>query len=513
MFLKKILPLFAACFGGSAQAQQVVHANNVQLVTTPGIQVVVQGGMKFTGTTTWKDSSTTTLLPNPVAAQSDWVDSTTGVFISNYGNTIFSNGTNVQQLIGPTKFYDLRLNGIGINLHQSNEVANLLRLDTGLVYFQTASDSLFVSNPAFAAITSTSAHTKSWVNGKLRRNINVAGTGNSNEYLFPIGKMLGPDSLYAPIKIQKNNSTLNSYTAVYFPATPFDPTNILNPPVDHISQVENWEITAAITAGVDAEAKVGLSWRGFSRVSSVQLIRDSLLVVQYVLNPAGRWEKTGSFGLHQVSNPSDSLGGWVKHRDYMGGFDFAQRRFTLGTWSKYNALPLRLLYFNAIPDGNRVRLNWEIRNDQDINVYEIEKSLDGNNFTHLANVSALQRAEWTYTGYDYTPNEGWNYYRLKIKDVSGRFSYSEIRKVRFSKGLEEIRLFPNPAITVVNVQLPSSYSNKSLLQLYTADGKLLSSIKPQQTNVQVNVTGLASGNYFLKITYNNTTNSYGFIKL
>src|SRR4051812_9550947 len=99
MLLRKLLPLLAVCFSLHTQAQQVVHARNINLVTTPGVQLVVQGGMKFTGTTTWKDRSTPALLPNPVAGQSDWVDSTTGVFISTQGNTIFGNGSNVQQLI------------------------------------------------------------------------------------------------------------------------------------------------------------------------------------------------------------------------------------------------------------------------------------------------------------------------------------------------------------------------------------------------------------------------------
>jgi hypothetical protein len=60
------------------------------LVSTPGVRIVAQGGIKFTGTTSWKDSGTTSLLSNPAANISDWVDSTaTGVLVGNIGSTIF----------------------------------------------------------------------------------------------------------------------------------------------------------------------------------------------------------------------------------------------------------------------------------------------------------------------------------------------------------------------------------------------------------------------------------------
>lgn len=515
MLLKKINLLVLLIMAGlTASSQQIMHAKDVQLVTSPGTRIVTQGGIKFTGTTSWKDSGLTVINLNPVSGLADWVDSTaTGVLVNDTGTITFSNGTNVQQLIGPTTFYRLRMNGIGVNLHQTNEVSNVLMLDTGLVYFQTATDSIYVSNPALTAITSTSAYNKSWVHGKLRRDINTSGTGTTNEYLFPIGKMNGLDSLYAPIKIQKNNSTLNSYTAEYFPTQPYDVTNILNPPVDHISQVENWTITATIPSGADAEAKVALSWRGFSQVSSVQLIRDSLLVVQYVLNPSGRWEKTGSFGLHEVSNPSDSLGGWVKHRDYMGGFDYAQRRFTLGTWSKYNALPVRLLYWTAAADGNRVRLMWKVEQEQDVAKYDIEKSTDGINFTHLLSVNSLQRVSSEYVDYDLNPVTGWNFYRLKITDVSQRQTYAGIRKVKFDKGIQKVILFPNPATTVLNLSMPTSYVGNVNLQLIGSDGRMLTAVKPGSALVQIDVTKLPQGYYFIRIiNANGSAETLPFIK-
>lgn len=335
--LKKIGIFSLLLLPFTVSAQQIAHAKDVQLVSTPGIKLVLQGGIKFTGTTTWKDSGTTTLLTNPAANIADWVDSTSGVLINNEGTTVFNNTITQQEIIGPTAFYNLTLRDKATNLHQSNEVKNILALDTGLVYFQTATDSIYVSNAAIAAITSTSSYNKSWVHGKLSRKANVTGS----EYLFPIGKINGIDSLYAPVKIDKAITTDAIYTAVYFPTLPFDNLNILNPPIDHISYVENWEVYCD-AAPVDANARLSLSWRGYSQVSANAAVRDSLLIAQYIFNPAGRWEATGG-GYQAIVTGADSLSGYVKHRSLGVNYTYAERRYTLASWSKWNALPVKLL--------------------------------------------------------------------------------------------------------------------------------------------------------------------------
>lgn len=508
--MKKLISIFTLLLSFCiCKAQQIAHAKDVQLVSTPGLRIVTQGGIKFTGTTQWKDSGTTTLLLNPVANIADWVDSTaTGVFFNNQGTTIFNNTITQQELIGPTAFYNLTLRDKATNLHQSNEVKNILALDTGLVYFQSASDSIYVSNPAIAAITSTSSYNKSWVHGKLSRKGNVTGS----EYLFPIGKMNGSDSLYAPVKMDKFNTNDAIYTAVYFPASPFDRLNILNPPIDHISDVENWEVYSNIVSGPDADGKLSLSWRGYSQVSANAATRDSLLVAQYIYSlPTGRWEATGG-GYQAVVTGADSLSGYVKHRLFGVGYTYKERRFTLASWSMWNALPLKLLYWTATADGNKVRLNWNVEQEQDVVKYEVEKSLNGLNFSHLFSVGSLQKAQWLYTGYDFTPANGWNYYRLKITDKAGKITYTGIRKVRFDKGLQTVTIFPNPTVDYLNIQLPSNYPGIAKLQLFGADGKFINELRPATSSIRLNVQSLAGGTYLLKIILYDEVQTYPFIK-
>ena len=524
--MRKLILIIAVFVAIKTHAQQIVRASgNVQIVTTAGTKTVINGGgITFLGTSKWiATDDSIYIFKNTATANEGWLDSTAlGAMDVPSTGSVFFRGTNRQSIYGPkTRFYNLFIrNTAGDTLLSSSEVRNILHLDTGFVFTRTGygNDSLLVSNPAIAAIVSSAVpapYTKSWVNGRLSRTGNVVGSATPNPavaYLFPIGKT---DSLYAPIKLAKVNATTATWTAEYTPARPFDWLNKMNPPVDHISSLEYWEISSNNQASTDDDAKITLSWRGYSRVSSVAGVRDSLLVAQYINRPPFIWDAPGGWatGNAPVASGPDSLFGYVTSNAPTNIYSFDERRFTLGSYSKFNALPVKLIYFTAIADGNKVRLNWEAANEQETVKYEIEKSLTGTNFNKIGTVLSRQLSQSAYIDFDNSPALGWNYYRLKIIDKSGSFTYSPIRPVKFAKGSEEIKIFPVPASTTLYVQLPTSYINSTTLQLFAADGKFISTIKPSVNMVVLNVQPLAAGSYFIQIIKTNgDKETYRFVK-
>lgn len=504
---------------GSTSAQQLVRASgNVQIVTTAGTKTVIDGGgITFLGTSLWKGTDDSVYLIKTSATPTEgWLDSTAaGAMDVTSTGTVFFRGTNRQSFYGPTRFYNMTVrNTIGDTLLSSCEVRNELRLDTGFIFTRSGygNDSLLVSNTATNAISSTSNYTESWVNGRLSRRGNVVGSVGPNPaifYLFPVGKT---DSLYAPIKLAKSNATTTTWTAEYWNASPFNRTNIFSPPLDHVSDVEYWEITSNNQGTTDDDAMLSLSWRGYSQVSANAAIRDSLLVAQYINRPPFMWDVPGLWANGRAIGP-DSLSGFVTSNALTNNYSFDERRFTLGTFSEFNALPVKLLYFTAIADGNKVRLNWEAANEQETVKYEIEKSLTGTNFSKIGTVISRQLSQSAYVDFDNSPAQGWNYYRLKMIEKSGSFTYSPIRPVEFKKGLEQVRIFPVPAQTVLNIQLPTSYVNKVQLQVFGVDGKFISSMKPTANMVVLNVQPLAAATYFLIITKDDgNKETYRFVK-
>ncbi len=522
--MKKYLSILLAAsiiFAASASAQQLVRATNVQMVTTPGTKIVLTGnattggGITFLGTSNWKSNGDSIYLNKTAAlpAIEGWLDSTAiGVLDATSTGSVFFMGSNRQSFYGKTRFYDLTIrNSAGDTLLSSCEVRNILRLDTGRIFTRRGygNDSLLVSNPATAAITSTSSFSRSWVDGRLSRTGNIVGTPAANFYLFPVGQT---DSLYAPIKLSKVNATTATWTAEYNYSMPFDRTNVLFPPIDHVSQVEYWEITSDNQASTNDDAKLSLSWRSRSYVSATAAIRDSLLVAQYINNAGFRWEVPGLWATGNTLG-TDSLFGYVNSNAVTNQYNFSDRRFTLGTFSRWNALPAKLLYFTAIADGNRVRLNWEAANEFETVRYEIEESLNGTNFSFMGTTISRQMSQSAYIDYDLHPVTGWNYYRLKVIDKSGSYFYSPVRAVKFEKGREEVKIFPVPAITKLNIQLPTSYINQTTLQVIGADGKFIASMRPAVNMVVLNVQPLAAGTYFIQIIKNDgSKETHRFVK-
>ena len=511
MLLKKIGFMALILLAANANAQQVAKAVDCKLVSSPGTKIVINGGITFTGTSNWKDSGEVFIQKNTTGGfgSENWMDSTAaGVYdITSNGKINFVSDS-FQYIYGNTKFYNLRsASDSGVYLNSNIEVRNQLDLDKSLLY-TLSTTKVYVSNTAINAIQSTNSFATSWVHGKLERAANITGT----DYVFPVGKIKTGQPLYAPIKLGKSNSNTARYEVEYFPTTPPNQSNINVGAMDHISYVEYWEILSNIVSGPDDDAIVHLSWRGYSQVSSNAVIRDSLVVAQYITSPTTWWDVPSGWFTGNSIGP-DSLSGYVKSTNAIGSFLAAEKWFTIGTRSPNNALPVKLLYFTAVADGNRVRLNWNVEQEEDVVRYEVERSLTGSLFSKIGTVTSLQKAAWLYTDFDLSPVTGWNYYRLKIIDKSGKISYSGIRKVRFDKGLQMVSIFPNPTTDVLNIQLPSSYSAKTILQLMTIDGKMLSSIKPAGTSVQLNVRNLPAATYLLNIiTEDGKIKSYPFIK-
>jgi hypothetical protein len=475
--LNLFLLLFSYC---PLTAQQIARASDVQLVLETGTFLNLSGGISFTGASNFKNNGTVNFIPAKI--NQNWLDSTaTGVLDNSGTGLVQFNGDSIHQVYGLTRFYNLRVNtDSSVNLQSNTEVKNQLNLDKGLV--TTNSYILLVSNPAVNAIQSTGS----------------------------FGKRLIPDSFYAPVKIDKFNSNHASYTAEYFRTTPFDYLNFLNPPIDHISQVEYWEVQSSdFSAGADDDAKLSLSWRGGSVVSINPLTRDSLLIAQYTSFP--RWEATGT--ITAIVNPVSGTGafGYVKHFSFIGSFTNTEKQFTLGSRSPFNILPFRLLNWFAAPLQDKVKLQWDIAYEQDIKYYVIEKSLNGNSFSSLGSVNAGRLFSNSYLFYDHHPQPGFNYYQLKIADASGKISHAGIRKVWFGSGIQQISLYPNPAKNTIQLKFPFS-TNQTNINIFDAMGQRVVVYKPAGSSLSINVAHLKPGTYFLNWVQDKQGHWYKFIK-
>ncbi|MFZ4058379.1 MAG: CARDB domain-containing protein, partial [Ferruginibacter sp.] len=168
------------------------------------------------------------------------------------------------------------------------------------------------------------------------------------------------------------------------------------------------------------------------------------------------------------------------------------------------AIPVTLISFNALRNGNNNVVNWKVATEYNLHHYEVERSLDGRVFESIFSTPAHNNALAQI--YTYTDNNAWlrnsnsMYYRLRMVDNDGRFKFSAI--VRLSNApSQQITLAPNPVKTSLNVQIENNKAGLFTLQLLDAAAKQYLQSKHQlaqgSNSISIDVSNLAQGLYIL----------------
>lgn len=129
-----------------------------------------------------------------------------------------------------------------------------------------------------------------------------------------------------------------------------------------------------------------------------------------------------------------------------------------------NLLPVKLGDFTARSKNNQTELIWVTEQESNTARFEVERSIDGTNWSTIATVTAKGNSsiQSKYSVTDKTPAAGINYYRLKMVDMDNTYEYSEVKSVR-TEAMSNVRVYPNPATSAVNISLPASATHVRLL--------------------------------------------------
>ena len=185
-------------------------------------------------------------------------------------------------------------------------------------------------------------------------------------------------------------------------------------------------------------------------------------------------------------------------------------------WSLTNAfpftvnspLPLTLLSFNAQQNDKNVLLKWVTSNQVNTNYFDVERSTDGIHFFKIEKVAAQNNGANTndYSCVDSNVPLGILYYRLKIVDTNGSFTYSPIVTINNKKVLE-LHIYPNPATTYTTIQLPNSGGQHVAINIFNEQGQLVKQfLQNNATQIQIDIAALASGTY--QVFVNDGQNKY-----
>jgi hypothetical protein len=161
-------------------------------------------------------------------------------------------------------------------------------------------------------------------------------------------------------------------------------------------------------------------------------------------------------------------------------------------------LPVQLISFNAANINKKNVLNWSVENQINLKCYEIESSNNAIDFFKVGSVIATNTSHYIFEIINQNEKQ---YFRLKMVDNDGTFSYSNIISL-FKKGNVELTVYPNPAKNYViinnNIQNENSY-----LLITDAVGRLVKKMALTNDTINVNTSSFLNGIYHIKITKNN----------
>jgi hypothetical protein len=193
-----------------------------------------------------------------------------------------------------------------------------------------------------------------------------------------------------------------------------------------------------------------------------------------------------------------------------------------GNWSsaltssfvRNNVLPLLLVQFNAQYQNNQIALGWKTTNEVNTATFLIQRSTDANNFTNIGSLPAKGGGNYNFTD-TALPNTTTIYYRLKMVDKDGSFTYSNIVNCELPVMSSVLTIYPNPVKESLLVQMSANKAEKVTVQITNMQGKVLEQnvqdLHVGKNNFSINTQKLPKGNYILSIK-GQSTKQTSFIK-
>jgi len=158
-------------------------------------------------------------------------------------------------------------------------------------------------------------------------------------------------------------------------------------------------------------------------------------------------------------------------------------------------------------------LNWTTNANNGTEYFEVERSLDGRNFTTISKIIA-QHSENSIGDYSFTEDVSsfktpYVFYRLKIRMTSKVVVYSSILRLNLPISQNDVLMYPNPANDHVQIALFSTKKQQLKMLVYDFTG-LLVEVKnlplQQGTNVFSVETGKwKPGSYVVQLVTDNQT--------
>ncbi len=212
------------------------------------------------------------------------------------------------------------------------------------------------------------------------------------------------------------------------------------------------------------------------------------------------WRKIG-ISFTTPTSPYDSIRINVNNEStVVCGNDYVLDDIVVTRCASNIGLPLDLLGFDGTRTGNGIELNWRTANEDNVSHFLIEKSLNGRDFSSWHRVEAIGTGANNYGIKDEAPATGRNFYRLKMVDIDAKYKYSNIVSLNWNVRNSKLVIFPNPASSQVNIEIPQEWRSGAEISLMNMNGQRLIHQKYASVSViNLSLKTVGKGLYMLKV--------------
>jgi hypothetical protein len=176
-------------------------------------------------------------------------------------------------------------------------------------------------------------------------------------------------------------------------------------------------------------------------------------------------------------------------------------------------LPVTITDFNATYiSSNNVKVSWSTTSEINASYYVVERSANGEDFIPVGqvNVSESLNPVHNYNLNDqlYNVNSNIVYYRLRIVDNSGKFSYSKVVPVKLDQPETSFSIYPNPVDNYTILNLFSDKQAAGVLRVMDNSGRQILTkaiaVNNGNNSIMVDQLGyLPKGIYMVQVLLNN----------
>jgi PQQ-dependent dehydrogenase (s-GDH family) len=174
-------------------------------------------------------------------------------------------------------------------------------------------------------------------------------------------------------------------------------------------------------------------------------------------------------------------------------------------------LPLNLLTFKGQWQDNNTLLQWETSNEVNTSHFVIERSTDARNFTAIGRTEAAGNSngqKYSYPDKDAGMlNAAILYYRLKMYDLNGTFSYSNIVTINVDPAALVVNIYPNPVHSMIMAKVSLKKADNLNIQVTDMKGQAVymatKYLGAGVSELQIDTRKWTSQVYSVKITDSN----------